>query len=150
MAGEPTRKTTMPLITEMCANEYDEVVGLWQRSEGVGLSPSDSREGVHAFLARNPGLSLVARKGNEIVGTVLCGHDGRRGYLYHLAVAPQWRRRGLGRVLVEACLARLAAAGILKATIVVYSHNDDGQGFWEHVGWKHRADLRVMQKEPKT
>src|SRR5262245_12448523 len=110
-------------ITVMTASDYDEVHALWQRCEGVGLSPSDSRDGVEGFLKRNPDLSLVARHEKSIVGAVLCGHDGRRGYLYHLAVAPPYRNQGLGRKLVETCLERLAGAGILKATIVVYGHN---------------------------
>jgi ribosomal protein S18 acetylase RimI-like enzyme len=135
-------------IAEMCADDYDEVLALWQRCEGVGLSPSDSQEGVCSFLLRNPGLSLVARQDDRIVGAVLCGHDGRRGYLYHLAVAAEWRRRGLGQALVEACLTRLAAAGIPKATIVVYTHNQDGQRFWSRLGWKQRADLVVLQQLP--
>ena len=135
-------------IVEMCGDDYDEVLALWQRCEGVGLSPSDSREGVRSFLLRNPGLSLVARQDERIVGAVLCGHDGRRGYLYHLAVDSPWRRQGLGQALVEACLSRLAAAGILKATIVVFTHNQDGQRFWSRLGWKQRADLVVLQQEP--
>jgi ribosomal protein S18 acetylase RimI-like enzyme len=132
-------------LTEMRPDDYDEVLALWQRCEGVGLTPSDSREAVHAYLARNAGLSLVARDGARIVAAVLCGHDGRRGYLYHLAVAQEYRRQGLGRALVDRCLAQLAAAGIHKATIFVYAHNQAGQEFWRNTGWKDRGDLVVLQ-----
>jgi GNAT superfamily N-acetyltransferase len=91
-------------ITVMQPDDYDAVLALWQRCEGVGLTPSDSREAVRAYLIRNPGLSFVARQDGKIVGAVLCGHDGRRGYLYHLAVAPENRHQGLGRAIVDACL----------------------------------------------
>lgn len=137
-------------INAMKAEDYDEVLALWQGAEGVGLAASDCRAGIHGFLARNPGLSLVARKEGHLVGAVLCGHDGRRGYLYHLAVSPTCRRRGLGRALVEGCLSQLAAAGILKATIVVYTHNAEGRQFWDQAGWRQRADLVVLQKEPAS
>jgi ribosomal protein S18 acetylase RimI-like enzyme len=137
-------------ITVMQPDDYDDVLALWQQCEGVGLTPADSRAAVHAFLVRNPGLCLVARHGRTIIGAVLCGHDGRRGYLYHLAVAPQQRRHGLGRAMVEQCLSRLASAGIQKATIFVYGHNDAGQQFWQRVGWKGRTDLVVLQKETPT
>ena len=78
---------------------------------------------------------------------MLCGHDCRRGYMYHLAVAQEHRHRGLGRAIVDACLSRLAAVGIHKATIFVYGHNDSGQHFWRGIGWKDRTDLVVLQKE---
>jgi ribosomal protein S18 acetylase RimI-like enzyme len=134
-------------ITVMQLDDYDEVLALWQQCEGVGLTPSDSREAVHAFLVRNPGLCLVARHGGQIIGAVLCGHDGRRGYLYHLAVAPQYRKKGIGGAIVDVCLTKLASVGIQKATIFVYGHDDTGQQFWQRVGWKERTDLVVLQKE---
>lgn len=127
------------------AADYDAVFRLWKRSEGVGLSESDRREGVVAYLRRNPGLSFVATKGGRIVGAVLCGHDGRRGYLQHLAVAKRYRGRGIGRRLVEACLAKLRAAGFLKCNIFVFSTNVEGLQFWRRRGWKSRPDLRLMQ-----
>ncbi len=134
-------------VTKMQPDDYDAVLALWQQSEGVGLTPSDSREAVHAFLDRNPGLSLVVRHHDRVVSAVLCGHDGRRGYLYHLAVAAEYRHQGLGRLIVDACLSRLAACGIQKATIFVYRHNDIGSRFWRKVGWKDHTDLVVLQRE---
>jgi ribosomal protein S18 acetylase RimI-like enzyme len=132
-------------IAVMQPDDYDAVLALWQQCEGVGLTPSDSRGAVHAFLGRNPGLCVVARQGEQIVGAVLCGHDGRRGYLYHLAVAPECRKAGIGAAIVEVCLTNLASAGIQRATIFVYGHNDTGQQFWRRIGWKHRTDLIVLQ-----
>lgn len=134
-------------ITTMQPDDYDEVLALWQKCEGVGLTSSDSREAVHAFLPRNPGLCLVARHDGRIIGAVLCGHDGRRGYLYHLAVASEYRKKGIGKAIVENCLSRLASFGIHKATIFVYGDNDSGQQFWRQIGWKDRNDLVVLQRE---
>lgn len=134
-------------ITSMLPADYDAVLALWAGAEGVGLAASDSREGIGDFLERNPGMSLVARHEQEIIGAVLCGHDGRRGYLYHLAVARPHRQQGLGRAMVETCLSKLAEAGILKATIVVYASNEAGQQFWRRLGWKDRSDLLVLQQE---
>lgn len=133
-------------LAEMTEADLDEVLALWDELEGVGLNESDTPERLAAYLQRNPGLSLVARDRGRIVGAVLCGHDGRRGYLHHLAVAPAYRRQGLGSELIARCLAALAAEGILKCNIFVYSDNDDGSAFWRHTGWADRSDLKVMQR----
>src|SRR5690348_16409898 len=95
-------------IEPMSVADFEDVTCLWREAEGVGLSESDDRSGIEMFLQRNPGLSLVARnETGEIIGAVLCGHDGRRGCLYHLAIARGHRRKGIGKSLVESCLARL-------------------------------------------
>jgi N-acetylglutamate synthase len=125
--------------------DYDAVVRLWLRTEGVGLNESDSRSAIAAYLRRNPRLSFIAEKDGRIIGAVLCGHDGRRGYLHHLAVAKRHRRRGIGRQLVSACLARLRALGILKCNIFVFANNAEGMKFWKRTGWNVRSDLRMMQ-----
>ncbi len=130
----------------MSIGHYTRVLRLWQRTEGVGLSVSDSRVNIAAYLKRNPNMSFVARNGRDIVGAVLCGHDGRRGYLHHLAVAKAHRGQGLGKRLVEACLSRLAACGIPKCNIFLFADNAAGEQFWKHNGWLNRADLQVMQK----
>jgi N-acetylglutamate synthase len=134
-------------ISAMRSDDFEEVWGLWQTTKGVGLSPTENRDTFRFFLARNPGLSLVARQERNLVGAILCGHDGRRGYLYHLAVAEASRNQGIGRALVEAGLAGLAAAGIPRTTIVVYAHNESGQRFWRNSGWNQRTDLVVLQKD---
>jgi len=133
-------------IHPMSMDDYAQVLGLWEATEGIGLTESDSRECMARYLERNAGLSLVVRTGaGELVGAVLCGHDGARGYLRHLAVAKDHRGRGLGKMLVEEGLSRLKSAGIPKCTIFLYAHNQEGQHFWHHVGWRRRDDLLVMQ-----
>ncbi len=129
--------------------DYEAVLWLWQETEGVGLNESDSRERIALFLARNPGLSRVALEGTNIVGAVLCGHDGRRGYLHHLAVAKTHRKLGLGKALVEACLTDLVQLDISKCNIFLFADNVEGEAFWQHHGWLARPDLQVMQKPLK-
>jgi ribosomal protein S18 acetylase RimI-like enzyme len=125
--------------------DYDEVFKLWRRTEGVGLNESDTRDAIAAFLRRNPRLSFVAVKSGRIVGAVLCGHDGRRGYLHHLAVAKRYRGCGLGQQLVEDCLAKLRALGISKCNIFIFGDNTSGMTFWKNQGWTVRTELRLMQ-----
>lgn len=127
--------------------DYDDAYLLWLETEGMGLGDSDDRDGIARFLERNPGLSTVAcDAGGHLVGAVLCGHDGRRGYLHHLAVAKPCRGRGLGRALVEASLAHLKAAGIPRCSIFLYADNLAGRAFWLHEGWRLREDIVIMQK----
>jgi N-acetylglutamate synthase len=133
------------LLRPMTIDDYDSVVALWQTTEGVGLNESDSRECIESYLRRNPALSLVVELDSQIVAAVLCGHDGRRGFLNHLAVARPFRGQGLGRRLVEACLGRLSQLGILKCNIYLYVDNAAGAAFWRHLGWQDRAELKVMQ-----
>jgi N-acetylglutamate synthase len=131
----------------MLAEDYDEALALWQNTEGIGLDGrGDTREGIAAYLVRNPGLSYVVRMEGRVVAAVLCGHDGRRGYLCHLAVAIPWRRKGIGRALVDACLAGLAAVGIEKCNVFLFAHNELGKTFWMRGGWNERCDLKVLQK----
>lgn len=129
----------------MRIEDYDEVVALWQATAGVQLNESDTREKIANYLERNRGLSRVVREQGRLVAAVLCGHEGRRGYLNHLAVSADYRRRGLGRLLVEECLAELAAQGIAKCSIFVFRDNDDGTQFWEQLGWRERAELKILQ-----
>lgn len=125
-------------------DHFDRVLDLWKRSDGIGLSAADSPERISAYLARNPGMSFTAWDGERLVGAVLCGHDGRRGYLHHLAVDPQYRRMGIGRRLSEACMDALAREGIDKAHIFVYGENQDGLAFWRRAGWYQRHELVIM------
>jgi len=130
----------------MSMADYDEALALWQASEGVGLSQADSREAIARYLERNPGLSFAARAGGELVGAVLAGHDGRRGFLHHLAVKPAYRRQGIGRALTERCLAALRAEGIEKTHLFVYAENHAGRQFWRSLGWYERPELVIMSK----
>ncbi|MFA6545149.1 MAG: GNAT family N-acetyltransferase [Limisphaerales bacterium] len=136
------------IIAPMTPADFPDVLALWATTEGVGLNESDTPENLSAYLRRNPGFSLVARDAERrVVGAVLCGHEGRRGYLHHLAVSQDQRGLGLGRLLVDTCLAELKSAGITRCNIFVFADNDDGMAFWKHTGWALRDDLRMMQKQ---
>ena len=123
-------------IREMTIADYDEVIALWRGAEGLGLGVSDSRENLARYLDRNPGMSFVARDGSALVGAVNCGTDGRRGYLSHLAVRRSHRMRGLGRTLVERCLAALKRFGIPRCNLFVYADNAGALAFWRKLGWQ--------------
>lgn len=117
---------------------------LWARTEGLGLSAADDPPQLLRYLARNPGTSFVAVAGSSLVGTVLCGHDGRRGLLHHPAVAPAMRRQGLGRSLVRAALAGLRAEDIDKCHLMVFGDHRDGPSFWLEAGAVRRTDLQLL------
>lgn len=129
----------------MTEADLPDVLALWAKTPGVGLNESDTPEQLRAFLLRNPGLSQVVRDASHLVGAVLCGHDGRRGYLHHLAVIPEYRRNNLGREMVESCLRSLGAIGILKCNIFLYADNALGEQFWKKCGWAKRGDLQILQ-----
>ena len=133
-------------LREMTLADYDEVYALWAASEGIGLSSADSREAIGAFLQHNPELAFVAVDGDIIVGAVICGTDGRRGYLHHLAVRSSHKRQGIGRHLAQACLNRLREQGIEKCHIFVYRENHSARQFWESIGWVERVELVLMTK----
>ncbi len=114
---------------------------LWQSTPGVGLSAADEPAALQAFLARNPGTSFVAESEGRLAGTVLVGHDGRRGLIHHLAVAQDHRRTGLGRALVMAGLAALHAQGIDKCHLMVFADNAEGAAFWTGIGATRRKEL---------
>jgi putative acetyltransferase len=134
----------------MTTADLNDVLVLWSTAEGVGLNESDTPDQLRAYLDRNPNLSLMARDGPRLVGAVLCGHDGRRGYLHHLAVLPEYRGRGLGRQMVEGCLAALGARGVLKCNIFLYADNEPGERFWNRCGWSARSDLKVLQRQTSS
>ncbi|MFC4103377.1 GNAT family N-acetyltransferase [Paenibacillus xanthanilyticus] len=131
---------------EMAAADYDAMMELWRGVEGLELSGADSREGIAAYLARNPGMSFVAEAEGRLVGTILGGHDGRRGFIYHLAVDPASRGRRIGAALTERCLGAIAADGIDKCHIFVKSDNEVGQGFWTRAGWAKRSGFDVFSR----
>ncbi len=116
---------------------------LWERTEGVGLSEADERGAIEAFLERNLGLSFAAMDGERLVGTILVGHDGRRGLIHHLAAAESARRRGIGARLVRAGLEALAGSGIRKCHLLVFAHNAAGRLFWQAIGAEHRETLAI-------
>jgi len=129
----------------MTAADLPAALRLWRKTEGVGLNESDRLPPLRRFLRRNPGLSQVARTHRRLLGAVLCGHEGRRGYLHHLAGAADCRNQGIGRKLTEIALARLKTLGIAKCNLFLYQNNRRGRIFWERLGAKAREDLVVVQ-----
>lgn len=127
----------------MRADDFDHAMRLWRSCAGVGLRDSDSAAGLAVYLRRNPGLSFVAELDGHIVGSVLAGHDGRRGYLQHLAVAREHRRRGIGSRLLALSLAALEAEGIGKIHVHVFDDNRAGREFWQRRGWQQRDEIRL-------
>jgi ribosomal protein S18 acetylase RimI-like enzyme len=129
------------MIRPMTMSDYDAVIGLMKQTPGVSIRDADSREATELYLQRNPGLSFVAEESDTVVGCVMSGHDGRRGYLQHLVVLPAYRNRGIASALVERCLAGLEGLGILKTHIDVLETNAEGQQFWQARGWSLRTDI---------
>ena len=130
------------MIRVMTIEDYDEVYALWKKIRGFGIrSIDDSREGVERFLKRNPTTSVVAEKDGRIVGSILCGHDGRRGCFYHVCVDENYRRHGIGKAMVVASMEALKAEHINKVCLIAFTSNDGGNAFWNTIGWNRRLDL---------
>ncbi len=124
--------------------DHAQARALWESIEGVGLSSADSYENIARFLERNPGLSFVATDDEGVFATILCGHDGRRGLIHHLAVSPTHRRRGVGRELVAKSLAALRREGIQKCHLLVFHQNSEGREFWKRIGAEERLTLGLF------
>jgi len=125
-------------IRPMTIADHPSLIALLQESEGVTLREADSLEATARYLERNPNLSFVAVLEGEIIGSVMSGHDGRRGYLQHLIVRPPYRGRGIAKALVHTALNALIKIGIYKTHCFVFRSNDTAQGFWESMGWERR------------
>lgn len=135
------------LIRSMTSGDYDQLYALWLSCRGMGLNDvDDSREGVSRYLARNPRTCFAALDEEKIVGAIMAGHDGRRGYIYHTAVSESYRHRGIGSALVKRALDALAAEGITKVALVVFSHNEAGNAFWKRQGFTLREDLAYRNR----
>lgn len=128
-------------IRVMTLDDYDTVIALMQSTPGISLRDADSREATARYLTRNPGLSFVAEVEGLLCGCVMCGHDGRRGYLQHLLVLPEYRRQGIANALVERCLASLEAVGIQKCHLDVLKTNQAAADYWQSQGWQLRSDI---------
>ncbi|MCH4811197.1 GNAT family N-acetyltransferase [Vreelandella neptunia] len=125
----------------MTINDYDAAIALWSESEGVRIRDADSRQGIEKYLLRNPGLSFVAEAEEGLVGTIMAGHDGKRGYVQHLSVADSHRRLGIATRLVSLCLEALKNEGIQKSHLMILPENEAAQTFWASQGWAYRSDI---------
>ena len=129
-------------IRNMKISDYESVYALWMSCTGMGLNNlDDSKEGIEIFLKRNPTTCFVAEENGRIIGVIMVGSDGRRGYIYHTAVHPEFRGRGIARSLVESALCELKKLGINKTALVVFARNENGNKFWEKLGFTVRDDL---------
>ena len=134
-------------IRKMIIDDYDQVYSLWISTPNMGLNNiDDSKQGVEKYLARNPETCFVAEKNDKIIGVILCGHDGRRGFIYHLAVAQSEQRQGIGKILVDTALSALKREGMTKVALVVFGKNVTGNVFWEKLGFVTRGDLVYRNK----
>ena len=127
----------MLTLSPMTMADYDEVRALWLTIRGFGIRAlDDSREEIERFLQRNPTSSVVARVDGEMAGSILCGSDGRQGYLYHVCVRESFRRQGIGTRMVGFCMQRLREEGINRIALIAFPRNDAGNAFWKTIGWK--------------
>lgn len=130
------------MIRTMTLKDYDQVYELWTGIKGFGLrTVDDSREGVERFLKRNSATSVVAEEAGKIIGSILCGHDGRRGCMYHVCVAEEYRKHGIGHKMAMEAMKRLKKEGINKVSLIAFKSNTVGNEFWHKVGWTFRDDL---------
>ena len=130
------------MIRIMTMDDYEEVYQLWKKIHGFGIrSIDDSREGIERFIKRNPATSIVAEMDGKIVGSILCGHDGRRGCFYHVCVDENYRRRGIGKTMVVHAMEELKKEKINKVSLIAFTKNDVGNAFWNQIGWTKREDL---------
>ncbi|BCX67657.1 MULTISPECIES: GNAT family N-acetyltransferase [Pseudomonas] len=125
----------------MTMDDYDAVIDLMCHTPGISLRDADSRESTSRYLQRNPGMSFVADIDGTLGGCVMCGHDGRRGYLQHLLVLPEHRGQGIASALVERCLSSLERQGILKCHLDVFKTNETAARYWQGQGWQLRDDI---------
>jgi len=124
--------------------DYEAAVQLWSKVEGVEIAEGDSKEDITRYLSKNQNLSRVAEDDGRLVGVALCGDDGRRGFIYHLAIDPAYQQKGLARRLVTECLDGLRSRGLKRALILVADDNPSGQAFWERCGWENVPGAKVM------
>ena len=133
-------------ILPMLPTDYDAVRALWLTIDGFGIRAlDDSREDIERFIARNPTTSVVARDGNRIVGSILCGSDGRQGALYHVCVAKEYRRRGIGTQMVAFCMHQLRYMGINKVSLIAFTTNEAGNAFWNKIGWTKKTNVNYYE-----
>ncbi|MBT3206295.1 MAG: GNAT family N-acetyltransferase [Gammaproteobacteria bacterium] len=128
---------------DMEISYYDQIIQLWQKTDGVGLRDADSKHGIKTYLSLNQGMSFVAILGKKVTGTIMASHDGRRGTVHHLAVDEGNRNCGIGEKLIELSLSSLKSVGIFKSHIHVFTTNINAQKYWSNRGWIEREDIKV-------
>ncbi len=134
-------------IRTMTIDDYAGVYDLWMSCRGMGLNNiDDSKEGIEKFINRNPDTCFVAEERDEVIGVILAGNDGRRGYIYHTAVSPFHRHKGIAAQLVNRTEEALKHIGIIKIALVVFDKNERGNSFWESMGFTSREDLVYRNK----
>lgn len=131
-------------LRPMTVADIPNALAMWNGMPGISLFPSDSVEGIAKYLERNPSLSVVAILDGKLVGASMAGHDGRRGYLHHVAVVPGLRLRGIGRAMVERCLEEFKKVGLGRCHILVNADNEEGLRFWKHLGWDVRSHVHLL------
>lgn len=131
----------------MTIDDYEGVYDLWINTPGMGLNTTDdSREGIAKYLKRNPTTCFVAESDGKIIGVIMAGHDGRRGFINHTAVLSDYRKQGIAKRLVDSAMDALDKEGIKKVALVVFKHNEIGNGFWDNIGFTDREDLVYRNK----
>lgn len=135
------------MIRRMTIDDYEQLFHLWKSTDGMGLrSLDDSRQGIAAFLKRNPTTNFVFLDADKITGTILCGHDGRRGYIYHTVVQTEYRNQGIATGLIEAAVSALQEEGITRVCLNVMETNEPGKSFWQKRGWEKKDFLGFYSK----
>ena len=142
MEAEKEKPVVQVAVRAMKKEDYQKVYRLWKTIKGFGIrSMDDSREGICRFLQRNPTTSMVAEAKGEIVGAILCGHDGRRGCFYHVCVREDFRQQGIGKAMAVSAMRALQQEQINKVCLIAFKKNEVGNSFWKSVGWTFREDL---------
>ena len=130
----------------MTEADYDAVRALWLSIRGFGIRAlDDSREDICRFIRRNPTTSVVAKTGSRVIGSILCGSDGRQGALYHVCVARPWRRQGIGTRMVSYCMRQLQMMGINRVALIAFTTNDAGNAFWKQIGWTQKPNVNYYE-----
>ena len=143
---EEKKKLSKITIVPMRPEDYDDVRALWMTISGFGIRTiDDSREDIERFILRNPTTSVVAKDGDRIVGSILCGSDGRQGALYHVCVAKEYRRRGIGTQMVGFCMHQLRYMGINKVSLIAFTRNEAGNAFWNQIGWTKKTNVNYYE-----
>ncbi|MDO4320976.1 MAG: GNAT family N-acetyltransferase [Lachnospiraceae bacterium] len=135
------------MFRKITIDDYDALFAMWSNTPNMGLrSLDDSREGISRFLKRNPNTNFAAFQDHKLMGAILCGHDGRRGYIYHTAVLPEYRNQGIASALVELAVKALQEEGITRVCLNVMETNETGKDFWCRKGWEKKDFLGFYSK----